>query len=130
MSPPDRFPPDDPREWMNRARSNLVLAKNRILGAYLEDLCFAAQQAAEKAIKALMIARKMDFPYVHDLGSLLASLEETGEIVPEAIRSAVSLTTYATATRYPNTGTPVTEQEYREAIAIAEAVVRWAEERL
>ena len=51
MSPPERFPPDDPREWMNRARSNLVLAKSRILGAYLEDLCFAAQQAAEKAIK-------------------------------------------------------------------------------
>lgn len=131
MSPPERFPPDDPREWMNRARSNLVLAKSQILGAYLEDLCFAAQQAAEKAIKAVMIAREIDFPYVHDLGSLLTLLEEeTGEIVPEAIRTAVSLTTYATATRYPNAGTPVTEQEYREAVAIAEAVIRWAEERL
>ena len=130
MSPPERFPPDDPREWMNRARSNLVLAKNRILGAYLEDLCFDAQQAAEKAIKAVMIAREIDFPYVHDLGSLLSSLEVTGESVPEAIRAAVSLTTYATATRYPNAGAPVTEQEYREAIAIAEAVVRWAEQRL
>ena len=130
MSPPERFPPDDPREWISRARSNLVLAKSRILGAYLEDLCFAAQQAAEKSIKAVMIAREVDFPYVHDLGSLLALLEETGEIVPEAIRTAVSLTTYATATRYPNADTPVTEQEYREAITIAEAVVRWAEERL
>ena len=130
MSPPERFPPDDPREWMNRARSNLVLAKSQIPGAYLEDLCFAAQQAAEKAIKAVMIAREIDFPYVHDLGSLLTMLEETGEIVPETIRAAVSLTTYATATRYPNAGTPVTEQEYREAITIAEAVVQWAEERL
>ena len=115
---------------MNRARSNLALAKNRIPDAYLEDLCFDAQQAAEKAIKAVMIAREIDFPYVHDLGSLLSLLEETGETVPEAIRTAVSLTTYATATRYPNAGTPVTEQEYREAIAIAEAVVRWAEKRL
>ena len=130
MSPPERFPPDDPREWMNRARSNLVMAKNRIPGAYLEDLCFDAQQAAEKAIKAVMIAREIEFPYVHDLGSLLTLLEKTGEIVPEAIRTAVSLTTYATATRYPNAGTPVTEQEYREAVAIAETVVRWAEERL
>ena len=130
MSPPERFPPDDPREWMNRARSNLVLARNRIPGAYLEDLCFAAQQAAEKAIKAVMIAREIDFPYVHDLGSLLSLLETTGEAVPEAMRTAVSLMTYATATRYPNTGAPVTEQEYREAIAIAEAVVRWAEKRL
>ena len=30
MSPPDRFPPDDPREWLNRARSNLAMARNRI----------------------------------------------------------------------------------------------------
>ena len=130
MSPPERFPPDDPREWMNRARSNLLLAKNRIPGAYLEDLCFAAQQAAEKSIKAVMIARGIDFPYVHDLGNLLSLLEKTGATIPEAIRAAVSLTTYATATRYPNVGALVNEQEYREAIAIAEAVVRWAEERL
>ena len=115
---------------MNRARSNLVLAKNRVSGAYLEDLCFDAQQAAEKAIKAVMIAREIDFPYVHDLGSLLFILEEIGETVPEAIRTAVSLTTYATTTRYPNASKPVTEHEYSEAIVNAEAVVRWAEERL
>ena len=24
MNPPERFPPDDPREWLNRARSNLA----------------------------------------------------------------------------------------------------------
>ena len=115
---------------MNRARSNLVRAKNRIPGAYLEDLCFDAQQAAEKAIKAVMIARETEFPYVHDLGSLLSLLEETGEPVPEAIRTTVSLTTYATTTRYPNVGEPVSEREYREAITLADAVVRWAEERL
>ena len=57
MSPLERYAPDDPREWMNRARSNLALAKNRVPGAYLEDLCFEAQQAAEKAIKAVMIIR-------------------------------------------------------------------------
>ena len=45
MKPPERFSPDDPREWLNRA-NNLALAKNRIPGAYLEDLCFQAQQAA------------------------------------------------------------------------------------
>ena len=130
MNPPERFPPDDPREWMNRAGGNLALAKTRIPGVYLEDLCFYAQQAAEKAIKAVLITREIEFPYVHDLGSLLSLLEEAGEAVPEAMRTAVSLTTYATATRYPNTGAPVTEQEYQEAIAIAEAVVRWAEQRL
>ena len=46
MKPPERFPPDDPREWLNRARSNLAMAKNRVPDAYLEDLCFEAQRAA------------------------------------------------------------------------------------
>ena len=50
MRLPERFPPDDPREWLNRARSNLALAKNRIPDAYLEDLCSEAQQAAERSI--------------------------------------------------------------------------------
>jgi HEPN domain-containing protein len=50
MKPPERFAPDDPREWLNRAMSNLTLAKIKIPGTYLEDLCFEAQQAAEKAI--------------------------------------------------------------------------------
>ena len=62
MNPPERYPPDDPREWLNRARSNLAMAKNRVEGAYLEDLCFEAQQAAEKAIKAVMMKRNIEFP--------------------------------------------------------------------
>ncbi|MDE0405777.1 MAG: hypothetical protein OXI53_10750 [Nitrospira sp.] len=27
MNPPERFSSDDPREWMNRARSNMAEAK-------------------------------------------------------------------------------------------------------
>ena len=40
MMPPERFPPDDPREWLNRAKSNLAMAKNRAPGIYSEGLCF------------------------------------------------------------------------------------------
>ena len=74
MKVSERFPPDDPREWLNRARSNIAIAKNRVPEAYLEDLCFEAQQASEKAIKAVMISRDIGFPYVHDLGVLLSIL--------------------------------------------------------
>ncbi|HEV3257302.1 MAG TPA: HEPN domain-containing protein [Gemmataceae bacterium] len=51
-----RLPPDDPREWLNRARSNLARAGHTMPGVYLEDLCFDAQQAAEKSRGATMIA--------------------------------------------------------------------------
>ncbi len=130
MKPPERFPPDDPREWLNRAKSNLALAKNRVPGAYLEDLCFEAQQAAEKAIKAVMIRRNIEYPYVHDLSRLLSLLEEAGESISEIVGKAAVLTTYAVITRYPGIVRPVAEQEYMDAVEIAEAVVLWAEERV
>ena len=90
MKPPERFPPDDPREWLNRARSNLARAKVFVPGNYLEDLCFDAQQAAEKAIKAVMIRRDIDFPYIHDLAHLLTILEARGEDTPHTIRHAAN----------------------------------------
>jgi len=92
MKTPERFPPDDPREWLNRARSNLALAKNRIPGAYLEDLCFEAQQVAEKSLKAVMVLRNIRFPYVHDLSLLVSLLEKEGGGVPEVLLKAEKLT--------------------------------------
>ena len=125
----ERFPPSDPREWLNRAASNLRLAKNRVPGVYLEDLCFEAQQAAEKAVKAVMIVCGVDFPYVHSLEFLLSTLErEADETIPNTVRSAAKLTPYAVDTRYPGFAVPVEEEEYMEAVEIAEAVMRWAEE--
>ena len=130
MPPDERFPPDDPREWMNRARSNLARAANRLAGVYLEDLCFDAQQAAEKAVKALLIRRGVEFPYVHDLGRLLSLLEGAGEPIPDVVRQVQDLTAYATTARYPGDDEPVSDEEYAKALLIAESAVRWVEERL
>lgn len=128
--PPERLPPDDPREWLNRARSNLVRARVTLRGVYLEDLCFDAQQAAEKAIKAVLIRRNIDFPLTHDLARLLNTLELGGVAIPPAIADAFILTRFAATMRYPGIVGPVTAEEHREAVAIAEAVVAWAEERV
>lgn len=125
--PPERFPPDDPREWLNRARSNLSRAKSRIPEVYLEDLCFDAQQAAEKAIKALLVKKGVAFPYVHDIAHLLSLVEQTGVQIPDQVRRAEDLTRYAVVTRYPGLAEPVSESHYRDALVGAEAVVRWAE---
>lgn len=130
MNLPERFPPDDPREWINRARSDLTQATNEVPGVYIESLCFNAQQSAEKAIKAVMISRNIEFPFVHDLDFLLSLLEDKGEVIPAPIQQASKLTKYAAITRYPGDTDPVTIQEYTEAIAIAEAVLHWAEERI
>lgn len=128
--PPERFPPDDPREWLNRARSNPARAKARLPEAYLEDLCFDAQQAAEKAIKAVLLKKNLPFPYIHDLSELLTLFEQAGVELPDSVKEVGRLTRFAVVTRYPGITEPVTEEEYNRAVTIAETVVKWAEEQI
>jgi HEPN domain-containing protein len=85
--------PDDPRRWLARARSNLLLAESgRQQGVFLEDLCFEAQQAAEKALKAVCIFRKTEFPKTHSLVVLAGLLEQAGLQLPPEVWQAGSLT--------------------------------------
>ncbi|MBZ0168552.1 HEPN domain-containing protein [Candidatus Methylomirabilis lanthanidiphila] len=96
-------------------------------GGFYEDLCFHAQQAAEKALKAAYIPRGWAFRYVHDLDELITGLQEKGIDVPEEFRESVILTSYAFEVRYPGFADPVTEDEYTKVIVLAERVVQWAE---
>ena len=66
-----------PEEWLRRAKSNLALARQaKGDEIYWEDLCFETQQAAEKALKAILIAKAIPFRFVHDLAELLTLLEK------------------------------------------------------
>ncbi|MEW5817617.1 MAG: HEPN domain-containing protein [Spirochaetota bacterium] len=125
--PPSRPDPTDPQEWLRRARSNLAKAKaNHDLPEVLyEDLCFDAQQAAEKAIKAALVHKQIPFPKTHDIINLLTLLQQGGVEVPEEIRRADLLTGYAVEARYPGISEEVTREDYVQAVELAEQVVRW-----
>ncbi|WP_263819287.1 HEPN domain-containing protein [Salinibacter sp.] len=124
---PNQRPPDDPWAWLDRSRSNLTRARHTHPDVYLEDLCFDAQQAAEKALKGLLIHLGAAFPYTHDVADLITLIEDHDLPVPESVKDAAILTDYAVATRYPGVGEPVTEDEHERAVAIAERVVEWVE---
>jgi HEPN domain-containing protein len=120
--------PDNPRNWLARARSNLLLAESgRQHGVFLEDLCFEAQQAAEKALKAVCVFYKVEFPKTHSLITLAGLLEQAGVQLPPEVRAADPLTSYAVQSRYPDWDEAVTEPEYQRALTIAGQVVIWAE---
>lgn len=122
---PDRA--DAPERWLENARADLALARVQLPpGGLYEHLCFHAQQAAEKSIKAVLLAAGVDFPFTHDLQALLDLLPAEPP-VPPVIAQAVDLNPYAVATRYPGETEPATEDEHREAVRIAEAVLLWAE---
>ena len=126
--PDRRPPPGSPQEWLARANGDLALASAPLApGGFYEDLCFHAQQAAEKALKAIYLDRGWTFRYVHDLEKLLTGLRENGLKPPETVDQAVLLTSYAFEARYPGLGEPVTEEDYNRALELADSVVRWAE---
>ena len=129
--PQDRPPPGSAGEWLRRARSNLVLARMELPedGLY-EDLCFHAQQAAEKSLKAIYQHHGWTFRYVHDLEELLTGLSGHGVEIPDGIERCLDLTSYASEARYPGLYEPVTSAEHSQAVQIAEQVLQWAESHL
>ena len=92
-----------------------------------EDLCFDAQQGAEKAIKALLVHYQVRFPKTHDLSDLMTLLAQNGLTIPPDIREADALTHYAVETRYPGLAEDVTGEEYARAVELAERVLHWVQ---
>jgi len=124
MPPPQ---PESVTEWMSYARSHLAAARAAVGPGILWEIpCFQAQQAAEKAIKAVLISLAIKPPRIHDIGQLL---DLVGPSLPEPTQVDQSrvLTQYAFVTRYPGGDVPVSESDYREALRLADAVVSWAE---
>lgn len=125
--PPEAIPPGSAADWLRHARSDLALARVQNTPEILrESLCFHAQQAAEKALKAVLVAHALAFPRTHNLGVLLDLLSTTRPL-PAEIQAADILTEYAVSSRYPTEVEPVTDEEYQEALDLAERVVAWAE---
>lgn len=127
--PRDSADPGSPTTWMRSALEDLALAEARVAGVGAALFCFHAQQAAEKAIKAVLIVRAAAFPYVHDLARLLEVAREAGVAVPPQLVDVDLLTDYATLARYPGFA-EIGEQDRDTAVAIARAVVEWAESEL
>ena len=117
-------------EWLKRARSSLELAKsfgNAMV--YYEDLCFQAQQAAEKGLKGLLIYYGVEPERTHSLFVLLRELEKYTELDDE-IKEVLKSNNYAIQTRYPGEYVEIEKEEYEQSIDIAEKCLKWIEEKI
>jgi HEPN domain-containing protein len=116
--------------WLSRARSALEVAKMKIIPLVCyEDLCFQAQQAAEKALKGLLIYYGEEPEFTHNIDRIIKALLNHTE-VPDDIQKAAKLTDYATFTRYPNECDDITKEEYDESIIIATDCLNWVEQKI
>lgn len=116
-----------PNDWLRHAKSDLELARvNPPPIVMLEGLCFHAQQAVEKSLKAILISFDVPFPRTHNIGVLL-DLLPTDIVIPDLVQESAILSDYAVMTRYPHDLEPVDTDEYLRAVEIADYVLSWAE---
>ena len=113
------------QHWLRKADNDLVTARQTLLlcGGPTDTPCFHAQQAIEKALKALLTASEIPFQRIHDLSRLL---DQALPLLPalESFREGLAtISNYAVDTRYPEVTSEPTRQEAVEALATAEKVL-------
>ena len=128
--PPDASP-GTPLDWVRHAQSDLaVAARPRDSIILCETLCYHAQQAVEKSMKGVLLHHGVEFPYTHNISRLITVVQEAGIPWPGELDEAAELTEYAVQLRYPGMSRRVTEEDLDRAVAVAERVLAWAEDRI
>jgi HEPN domain-containing protein len=84
---------------------------------------FHAQQAVEKAIKAVLAVSGVEIPFTHDLSFLVDLLREHQIEVPEVVGDAEWLTPWAVVARY---GAAELSLDRELAVDVAREAARWA----
>ena len=103
--------------WLTYARSDLDAAHALLRGPehYPRQVCFLAQQSAEKALKALLVLLDIEFPYTHDLDRLRESVPPGWRVKAE-FPQLYALSIWAVEARYPGDLPEVVEADAREAL--------------
>jgi len=113
--------------WFQFAREDLQVAELAMQASIFNQVCFHAQQCAEKAVKGLLARQGMPLPRTHRLSDLLQLLDPNPLTV--IALDLQLLDRFYIATRYPDAlpgtlteGLPI-EADAREALAVARRVI-------
>jgi HEPN domain-containing protein len=103
MKPPEVVRRELVAQWLARADEDLGVARHLLAEGlpYYVAIGFHAQQAAEKSLKAFLVARQVEFPKTHDIGRLLDLVATVDAALADALSGAVQLTDYGVDVRYP-----------------------------
>jgi len=89
-----------------------------------EIVGFHAQQAVEKAMKAVLAFKGIKFPFVHDLEILRDLCDVSGIKLPSTLNSVEDLTPFAAAERYGSETPQALDRD--QALKWAAATIAWA----
>ena len=122
-------------DWLRQAEADFRHAQNSMdLGDY-EWCCFAAQQAAEKALKAAFLKKGRD-AWGHTVTLLLGNLSELLDVPNHLYDNAKILDKHYIPTRYPNgfdSGAPTdfyTKGESHTALKCSEEIIEFCKNNI
>lgn len=119
------------RKWVDKAEENLraaeVLAKSGMYAA----ACFHAQQAAEMALKGLLIKLAGIQPFTHSLVEIAEKVMEYSTVRLPDVNELRWLQEHYLQTRYPNARlSEYVAEEAERAVRIAAEVVKAVSEEI
>lgn len=123
------------KDWMNQAKRDLEHAENDINSEFYEWACFSAQQASEKAVKAVFHKLNAN-AWGHSITVLLRELAKHFTVDEALLNAAKNLDKYYIPPRYPNgfdVGMPAdyfTQENARGAFKDAQLIIRFCEDKL
>ncbi len=122
-------------DWLDDAQGDLAHAKSDLERGFYNWACFSAQQAAEKALKAFLIANKKE-PWGHSVAELCETASLDDKDFKNIKKRAATLDIYYIPTRYPN-GLPggIPSEAYQKedaerALSICNEVIAMVEKKI
>ena len=122
------------QQWLEFANADLETADFLYEKQYprqLEIICYHCQQAGEKAIKAVYIAKEIPggIPRKHDLWFLLEQMKNVVDIPESIYDAAEKLDPYAIVFRYPGENR-VDDYRAKQAIGLAKTIINWVNQNI
>ena len=107
--------------WLRKADHDLLNIQNNLAAREIpwDTVCFHAQQAAEKILKAFLVFHGRDLSKTHDLVALLARCADCEAGLAGLESDCRTLTSYGVAARYPDDLFEPGETDGREVVAAA-----------
>lgn len=119
--------------WLDKAKDDLLWAKDSFDDEHFGGVCFLCQQSAEKALKSYLFFKKEKLVRTHHLVNLLKRCKKLDFNFTDLLPGVKVLNNYYTDTRYPDIWDVTRfedEKLAKEALGLAKEVVEFVEKKV
>jgi HEPN domain-containing protein len=123
------------KDWLSQSERDLKEAEWNLKGEFYEWSCFCAQQAAEKAVKALCEELGIE-RWGHAISRMLERIEDVATVPSHIMEKAKQLDRFYIPTRYPNgfeSGAPMDyylKKDAEESLGYAQEIIDFCKKKI